>query len=106
MPEHVVRWYQENSESVSSWEFQFLRYGETEWRWVYRVDPVDDCEECFEAIIELPDDAIFVRSKSTGSGGESVWSQRYPLPEPDFDPAIVLGVLWLSLIAWAVGRLR
>lgn len=101
MPEHVVRWHQPQPETVDSWEFQFQRVGNDDYEWVLHVEPVDGCVNCFEAIVELPDTALFVRSRSVGPTGESEWSVPmpvHPLPEPGFGMMIGLSLLALLLV--------
>ena len=75
MPDATIHWHQVNSVDVSSWEFQFQRVGSEGWEWVQRVEPTDGCPECFQAVIEIPRDAILVRSRGIGVGGiEGEWS--------------------------------
>ena len=106
MPEKTLYWQQPDSHLIESWEFQFQRVGSDEWEDVLRVDPVDDCLECFKAIVELPETAIFVRSRAVGPDGTSAWSKHLPvyLPEPGFAAALLLGALWFALLGWASRR--
>ena len=105
--EHTLYWQQSDSSSIHTWEFQFQRAGSSSWEWVYRVEPVDDCEQCFQAVVELPDAALFVRSRAVGAHGTSAWSKHLPvhLPEPGVATAILIGVLWFALLGWAARRL-
>ena len=108
MPEHVVRWHQAEPENVDAWEFQFQRVGNDDYEWVVRVEPVDGCVNCFEAIVELPETALFVRSRSVGPTGESEWSVPmpvHPVPEPGFTTALLIGAIWFALLRWAVRKL-
>ena len=101
MPDFIARWHQFESENVNSWEFQFQRVGSDEWEWVQRVEPVDGCLDCFEAIVEIPDTAILVRSRAIGTDGISVWSDSKSVPEPGFAISIAIGI---ALIAWVAKR--
>ena len=96
-----MHWHQAQPEQVTAFEFQFQRVGSREWEWVQRVqDPADGCVECFQATVELPRTALFVRSRSIGSVEVSEWSRELPvhaLPEPGFTAALLIGVLWLAL---------
>ena len=84
MPLQTLYWHQPQSHLIDSWEFQFQNVGSEGWEWVYRVEPVDDCEECFQAVVELPATAQFVRSRAVGEEGVSPWSTHLPVyaPEP------------------------
>ena len=108
MPEHVVRWHQPQPENVDAWEFQFQRVGSDDFEWVVRVEPVDGCLDCYEAVITLPETALFVRSRSVGPTGESQWSHALPVhavPEPGITTALLIGALWFALLRWAAKRL-
>lgn len=107
MPERqfAVHWHQANPDSVSLWEFQFSRIG-TDWHWVTQAHPVDGCDDCFEATVTVPDDALFVRSRAVGiDGGVSDWTPRFALPESDTTALLFFGVIWLALIAWMTNRM-
>lgn len=107
MPEHVVRWHQPQPENVDSWEWQFQRVGSDDFEWVVRVDPVDGCLDCYEAVITLPETALFVRSRSVGQTGESPWSHPlpvHPVPEPSFGSALALCILASLLTSFARSR--
>ena len=105
VPEYIVRWHQEDPAQVDAWEFQFSQTG-NEWRWVISVDPVEGCVDCFEARILADAEVSYVRSRSIGPGGISEWSKPIALPEPTTSAQLVIGVLWLLLIAHALKRLR
>ena len=108
MPEHVVRWHQPQPENVDAWEWQFQRVGSDDFEWVVRVEPVDGCPDCFEAIVELPDTALFVRSRSIGQAGTSQWSHPlpvHPVPELGFATALLIGAIWIALLGWAIKRI-
>lgn len=107
MPSHTLYWQQPQSHLIDSWEFQFQRVGSDGWEWVYRVEPVDDCAECFQAVVELPATALLVRSRAVGDQGTSAWSKHLPihLPEPGFANALLIGALWFALLRWAAKRL-
>ena len=97
MPLKTIYWQQQEHELVDSWEFQFQRVASNEWEWVIRVEPVDDCLDCFQAVIELPANALLVRSRSISNEIQSVWSNELPvyLPEPFFGSGIAIAVALL-----------
>jgi hypothetical protein len=107
VPRHTLYWQQSQSHLIESWEFQFQRVGSDGWEWVYRVEPVDNCAECFQAVVELPATALLVRSRAIGEQGASAWSKHLPiyLPEPGFTNALLIGVIWFALLRWATKRL-
>ena len=95
MPQHEVVWVQEESENVQSWEFQYSP-NTVIWRWVANVEPVDGCENCYKAIIEIPDQTAMVRARSIDSNNiVSEWSNAIYLNEPEFGiiPALLLLIL-------------
>ena len=100
MPLQTLYWHQPQSHLIDSWEFQFQNVGSESWEWVYRVEPVDDCQECFQAVVELPATAQFVRSRAVGEEGVSPWSTHLPVyaPEPSLVASLIVGAL---LLAWA-----
>lgn len=106
MAEHTLYWQQTDSHLIDSWEFQFQRVGSDEWEWVFRVDPIDDCLECFQAVVELPETALLVRSRAVGPDGTSAWSKHLPvyLPEPSFGLALALCILASLLTSFARSR--
>lgn len=105
MPLKTLYWQQLQSHLVDSWEFQFQRVGSEEWEWVTRVDPVDDCleccSECFQAVVELPETALLVRSRALGDEGPTLWSDLLPvyLPEPAFTLGAAVGILFILYIS-------
>ena len=102
MPDATVHWHQENALAVDSWEFQFQRPG-GEWEWVQRVDPVDGCASCFQAVLELPRTAILVRSRSVAGELNSEWSQPLSaLPEAGFSTSLAICVV--AIAWWLAGR--
>lgn len=101
MPDYTVHWHQSQPEEVIAWEFQFQQIGSNEWQWVQRVEPVDNCEDCFQAIMQIPRTAFLVRSRSVGISESSAWSkeiQVHILPEPEITISLLLGSLFLILI--------
>ena len=106
MPLKTLYWNQQESHLVDGWEFQFQEVGSEEWHWVIRVDPVDNCLECFQAVVELPETAILVRSRALGDQGPTAWSTHLPvyLPEPNFEAGI--GLAALALLAYLATRLK
>ncbi len=108
MPDATVHWHQEDALSVDSWEFQYQQVG-GDWEWVQRVDPVDGCESCFQAVLELPRTAILVRSRAVSAGLESEWSGSISaLPEPDLYTSLAICgmvIIWLAGKRWG-GRYR
>ena len=105
MPEKTLYWQQPQSQLINSWEFQFQRAGSNEWEWVLRVEPVDDCLECFQAIVEIPQSALLIRSRAVGDDGYSVWSNHLPvhLPEPS---SINIALLFFVLLSTCFRRKR
>jgi len=101
MPLRTVYWQQTQPELVDFWEFQFQRVGSNEWEWVIQVDPVDDCLECFQAVVELPNTAILVRSRAVGMEGPTGWSNQLPVysPEPAFTLGAAIGILFILYIS-------
>ena len=97
MPLHTIYWQQQDPITVDSWEFQFQRIGSNQWEWVFRVEPVDGCINCFQAVVELPRTALLVRSRSISNEIPSVWSNQLPvyLPEPSFGLSIIIAVALL-----------
>ena len=107
MPEKTLRWQQAQAHLIESWEFQFQRVGSDEWEGVLPSDPVvDNCVECFRAVVELPETALLVRARAVGPEGTSPWSEQLPvyLPEPGFAAALFLSVLWFVMLGWASRR--
>ena len=102
MPQKEIFWHQPNSDEVNSWEFQFQRIGSDEWEWVFSVQPVDDCLECFQAFVEVPETALLIRSRAVGDEGYSVWSNHLPIYLPE--PSISIGLLFCSLFLIAYKR--
>lgn len=98
MPQHELFWHQPQSDQINSWEFQFQRAGSEEWEWVFSVQPVDNCLECFQAFVEIPESAIFIRSRAEGDLGYSAWSKHLPihLPEPGITVSLLVGLLFLA----------
>lgn len=98
MPRYKLSWYQSQSDQINSWEFQFKRAGSEEWEWVSLVQPVDDCLECFQAFVEIPESAILVRSRAQGDLGYSAWSKHLPiyLPEPGITASLLVSLLFLA----------
>jgi len=103
MREQVVRWHQADADLIESWEFQFQRVGSTQWEWVAGVSPAEPCVDCFQATVVVPDDALFLRSRSIAVGVESEWSNQTSvvLPEPTFTVGLFVCVL---LLAWIKKR--
>ena len=101
MPLKTIYWQQTEPNLVDSWEFQFLRVGSNEWEWVIRVEPVDDCLECFQAVVELPETALLVRSRAVGEDGPSEWSNHLPvyLSEPGIALGAAICVLFLLYLS-------
>jgi len=96
---------------VDSWEFQFLRVGSNEWEWVLHVEPVDGCEDCFEAKVTLPDAALQIRSRSISGSLESEWSEHLPVYLPEIDIWAGLGfclfvLLWIAAAKMGGGYYR
>ena len=110
MPDATIHWHQVNSVDVSSWEFQFQRVGSEGWEWVQRVEPTDGCPECFQAVVEIPRDAIMIRSRGIGVGGiEGEWSDGMSaMPEPSLATGLAICSAAIVLLArgrrWARGR--
>ena len=99
MPDATVHWHQEDAPMIDSWEFQFQRVG-GDWEWVQRVEPVDGCEFCLQAVLELPRTAILVRSRAVSGGLESDWSGSISaLPEPYLTAGLAICVLALVLLS-------
>ena len=100
--EYTVSWHQADSEYVDYWEFQYKGVDSTDWHWVQRVEPVDDCSECFQAVVQVPENARLIRSRSVGDGSYSDWSQpRVVLPDVDLLVGLSLCVLtafWLAKV--------
>jgi hypothetical protein len=105
VPDFTVHWHQRDASQVTSWEFQHSRNGIDEWQWVAHVEPVDGCLDCFEAIVSIPSDALFVRSRAVGPSGASEWTDPNPVPELGFLTALLIGVLWLALMVWITRRI-
>jgi hypothetical protein len=103
MPLKTLYWQQPQSHLVNSWEFQFQRVGSEEWEWVIRVEPVDDCLECFQAVVELPETALLVRSRAVGAQGPTGWSNHLPVYLPEFEFGVGLAACILALI-WRSGK--
>lgn len=100
MPDYTAHWHQSQPEEVIAWEFQFQQVGSNEWQWVQRIDPVDNCENCFQAILQVPRTAFLIRSRSVGINEQSDWSKemQISLPEPQVGISLLLGFLFLILI--------
>jgi hypothetical protein len=105
MPLKTLYWQQPQSHLVNSWEFQFQRVGSEEWEWVIRVEPVDDCLECFQAVVELPETALLVRSRAVGAQGPTGWSNHLPVYLPEADFSAGLGVCLLLLFGLIRARI-
>ena len=105
MPLKTLYWQQGQSHLVDSWEFQFQRVGSDEWEWVIRVERVDDCLECFQAVVELPATALLVRSRAIGSEGPTGWSQHLPVYLPEVDFLAGLGACILLLFCLIRARI-
>ena len=101
--DHTVVWHQEDSDRVDFWEFQYREINSTDWHWIQKVDPVDDCLECFQAIVQVPEEAKLIRSRSVSDGYYSDWSEpRTVLPDVDF----LLGLsLCIATVSW-LAKLR
>lgn len=58
---------------------------------------MDDCLECFQAFVEIPESAIFIRSRAQGDLGYSPWSNHLPvhLPEPSVTAGLLICLLAL-----------
>jgi len=97
MSDQTVHWYQEESGSVSAWEFQAQVAGSHTWEWVTQVGPADPCPSCFEAVISVPRKTILVRSRSFGPDGFSEWSVPRHLPEPGFTLCLAVSLLCIAL---------
>tara|TARA_R110000751_G_scaffold53410_1_gene115686 strand:- start:182 stop:505 length:324 start_codon:yes stop_codon:yes gene_type:complete len=106
LPDFTAHWYQKDAPLVSHWEFQFQKVGGN-WEWVQQVEPVDGCQDCFQAVLRLPETAILVRSRAVTPGGHSGWSESLSaLPEPDFTVGLALCaiiLIWLAGIKWGGG---
>lgn len=96
MPQHLLKWSQENHQQVDDWEFQYSPNG-IQWHWVQHVEPVDGCESCYQAQITLPDQVMLVRARAIGPYGESGWSDVKIVPEPMF--GLLIGFLALAKVA-------
>ena len=101
MPDFTVHWHQSNPDDVVAWEFQFQRVGAGSdgWEWVQRVtSEVDDCLDCFQAIVSIPRTALFVRSRGVGEWADSDWSNPlHVMPEPSFSLMLCVSILALLL---------
>ena len=100
MPEeHTLKWSQEDPLAVESWEFQYSPNGIV-WRWVQHVHETDDCTNCFQAIVTMPDQVMAVRMRAISiSGTGSEWSDVQYLPEPMFGHSLLLAAMTLLIIA-------
>jgi len=104
MPNHVVHWVQPDPDSVASWEFQYSPNGLV-WYWVQNVEPVDDCANCFQAELSIPDQTMSIRSRAIGvDGGSSEWSNVIYMAEPSVSSAMAVALIVLVLMKRWRGR--
>lgn len=97
MPQYQAKWYQEGIENVDSWEFQYSGNG-LHWHWIQHVDPVDDCDDCLEAIITIPENIMAIRVRAIGEGGSSEWSDIKYLPETPMTLGLIIGSLFVLIL--------
>ena len=94
--EYEVTWVQEHDSNVISWEFQYTP-NTVVWRMVQKVEPVDDCLNCYTATITAPEQIAGVRSRSIDLNGlRSDWSNIVYLPE--FESPIVIIILLVTML--------
>tara|TARA_R110002020_G_scaffold35297_1_gene106652 strand:- start:598 stop:954 length:357 start_codon:yes stop_codon:yes gene_type:complete len=98
MPDYTAKWSQEKNENVDSWEFQYSGNG-IYWHWVQHIEPVDDCDDCFEAIITIPENIMAIRVRAIGEGGSSEWSDIKYLPETSLTLGLILGFLFVLILS-------
>lgn len=97
MPQYEVAFVQEGEAEIISWEFQYTENGIT-WQWVQSVEPINDCLNCYKAIVEVPSYFYAVRSRAINDHGDvSEWSNPVYLPEPS---AFIALAIACALLAW------
>ena len=100
MPIQTVYWYQKDSHLVDSWEFQYRLIGTDEWGWVPYADeahPWSECQGCFQAQMDLPEDHVILRARAVSEVETSLWSDDLAvyLPEPDLGAALCAAILFI-----------
>lgn len=104
MPQHLLKWSQANHQQVDDWEFQYSPNG-IQWHWVQHAEPVDGCESCYQAQVDIPDQTMMVRTRSISPGGVSDWSDTIIVPEPYSGLSIgVIALIWAG--KRMIGKLR
>lgn len=97
MPEYNAKWSQEKSEEVNYWEFQHSING-IDWHWIQHVEPIQDCDDCFQAIITVSEQTLLIRARAIGDNGTSEWSNVKYLPEPVSPIALPLLLFFLIIL--------